>query len=325
MKRLLLLLAGLLTACTGKYVRPTTSESVQATPQRLARGQYIVDHLSSCGACHTERKSGLAFDAERADGGYLAGGNVLSDESFALWVPNITGDAETGVGKWSDDELMRAIRDGVKPDGSFMFPVMPYPDYRFMSDEDVRAVVAYLRSVPKVRQTRKRVDNDIPFMAKVGIGMGMVQHDPAQGVPPPPAKDPVKRGEYLAHLGHCQSCHALGTTGPRDPDDDEYMAGSSKPFDTPGLGKVWAPNLTPDAETGLGRYSAEQIADALRSGKRLDGKPMAYPMSSFIPHLSGMTEADMQDLVAWLQSLKPVKHQVPPRELLPEGQKRYGG
>jgi len=325
MKLRALILVFPLAACTGKYVRPTTSETVQATPARLARGEYIVDHLASCGACHTQRKSGLAFDAERADGGYLAGGNVLSDASFALWVPNLTGDLETGLGKWTDDQLMRAIRDGVRPDGSFMFPVMPYPDYRFISDEDVRAIVAYLRSVPKVHQTRTPIHNDLPFLAKVGIGMGMVQHAPAKDVPPPPANDPLKRGEYLAHLGHCQSCHALGTTGPRAPDDEAFMDGSDKPFDTPGIGKVWAPNLTPDPETGLGRYSAEQVEASLRSGKRLDGKPMAYPMSSFIPHLSGMSEEDLAALVSWLRSLKPVKHQVPPRALLSEGQKRYGG
>lgn len=315
-----------LLACTGKYVRPTTSEVVQETPQRIDRGEYIVDHLASCGACHTQRQSGYAFDNESADGGYLAGGNVLTDASFALWVPNLTGDAETGLGTWTDDQIMRAIRDGAKKDGSIMFPVMPYPDYRFMSDEDVRAVVAYLRTVPKVKQTRKPIKNDIPFLAKVGIGLGMVEHAPAKDVPPPPANDPVKRGEYLAHLGHCQSCHALGTTGPRSPDDSEFMDGSNKPFDTPGIGKVWAPNLTPDVETGLGRYSAEQIAQAIRTGKRLqDGKPMAYPMSSFIPHLAGMHEQDMNDLVSWLKSLKPVKHKVPPRELQPEGKTRYGG
>lgn len=323
--KLRVLFALSLTACTGKYIRPTTSETVQPTPERLARGQYLVDTLASCGACHTQRKSGLAFDAERADGSYLAGGNVLSDASFALWVPNLTGDLETGLGKWSDDQLMRAIRDGVRPDGSFMFPVMPYPDYRFISDEDVRAMVVYLRSVPKVRQARPRIDDDLPFLAKVGIGMGVVQHAPAKEVPPPPADDPVKRGEYLAHLGHCQTCHTMGTTGPRAPDDGEFMDGSSRPFDTPGIGKVWASNLTPDAKTGIGRYSAEQLAESLRSGRRLDGKPMAYPMSSFIPHLSGMTEEDMKDLVAWLRSLKPVSHPVPARELLPEGQRRYGG
>lgn len=315
-----------LLACTGKYVRPTTAETVQETPQRLARGAYIVDHLASCGACHTERKSGDVFDTEGADGGYQAGGNVLSDASFALWVPNLTGDAATGLGQWTDDQIMRAIRDGVRPDGSFMFPVMPYPDYRFISDEDLRAIVAYLRSIPKVRQTRKPVDDDIPFLATIGIKLGMVQHPPAKDVPPPPSNDPVKKGEYLAHLGHCPLCHALGSTGPRAPDDDQFMAGSAKPFDTPGIGKVWATNLTPDLATGIGRYSAEEIAQALRTGKRLhDGKPMAYPMSIFTPHLSGMTEEDLTDLVAWLKSLKPVKNQVPPRELQAAGKTRYGG
>jgi mono/diheme cytochrome c family protein len=326
MRRLVLALGLGALACTGKYVRPTTQETVKATPERLARGEYIVDRLASCGACHTERQSGDASDSESATAGaYLSGGNTLRDAQFTLWVPNITGDLQTGIGRWTDDELMRAIRDGVRPDGSFMFPVMPYLDYRFMSDEDVRAVVAYLRSVPKVKQPRKPTENDLPFLAKVGIGLGMVQHEPAKDVPPPP-DDPVRRGEYLAHLGHCQSCHALGSRGPRDPDDDDFMAGSDKPMETPGLAKVWAPNLTPDRETGLGRFSDEQLENALRTGTRLsDGKPMAYPMSAFIPHLAGISAQDMSDLIAWLRSLKPVKHAVPPRELTAKGQQRFGG
>lgn len=324
MKRVVWALAGLLVGCTGKYVRPTTSETVQATPERLARGQYLVDVVAGCGECHTQRDSGYAFDNESAaPGSYLAGGNILHDAQVTLWIPNITSDVTTGVGAWTDDQLMRAIRDGVRPDGSFLHPVMPSLEYGHISDEDVRAIVAYLRSVPKVHQTRKPIHDDVPFFQSIGLGMGFGRHAPAQDVPPPPKNDPVKRGEYLAHVAHCPLCHSLGKFGPRASDDD-YMAGSTISFETPFVVKVWAPNLTPDQKTGLGAYSLAQIARALRTGKRLeDGQPMAYPMSALIPHISGLTEQDMGDLLQWLASLKPVSHAVPPRELSPEGQRRY--
>lgn len=310
--------------CTGKYVRPTTSERVEATPARLERGEYIVTNLASCGACHTTRASGDISDAESTDA-LLGGQNVMEDDGlgFRVWIPNITSD-ESGVGKWSDDQLMRGIRDGVKPDGSLMVPFMPFGSYQHMSDEDVRSVVAYLRSVPKVKSTRARIENKVPFPLGMIIGMGAMHHAPAHDVPPPNNTDPIQRGQYLAYLGHCAECHSLGSMGPIGPDSDEYMSGSRTAFSTPGIGKAYARNLTPDPETGLGRYSAEQIKQSLLTGKRLDGKVLTFPMAAFMPHLSGMKPEDMDALVAWLKSLKPVKHAVPERELRAKGKKLAG-
>jgi mono/diheme cytochrome c family protein len=154
--------------------------------------------------------------------------------------------------------------------------------------------------------------------------MGVTHHEPVRSVPAPDFTNPVARGEYMVRLGHCWECHSLGSTGPQGPDSGKYMAGASMAMEMKGVGKVWAPNLTPDPETGLGRYSDEQIKESLRSGKRLDGKTMAAPMSLFIPHISGLTEEDMDGLLAYLRSLKPVKNKVPERQLSPEGLTRVG-
>lgn len=110
----------------------------------------------------------------------------------------------------------------------------------------------------------------------------------------------------------------LGTRGPKDESDGAFMGGSDKPFTTRGVGKVWATNLTPDPQFGIARFSDAQVKDALRKGLRLeDGKPMAYPMSSYIAHYSAMTDEDLGALVAYLRSLRPVHKQVPARELTP--------
>ena len=310
-------------ACTGKYVRSTTKDAVQPTRERVARGSYVVNHLASCGACHTTRDSGKIGDPERADA-LLAGGNVLEtvQPRMRVWVPNITGDAETGIGGWSDDLVMRAIRDGVDDEGKFLNPLMPFGSFQYMSDEDVRDVVAYLRSVPQVRQSRKPVKNEVPWTVHVALDwFGAAMHRPARGVTAPSPSHRLEYGEYVARLATCADCHSLGTRGPRDP-GDRFLAGSDVPF--PEGGRVWAPNITPDPETGIGRYRPEQVKGSLREGLRLDGKKMAPPMSTLIPHYSGMTDEDLDALVAYLFAQKPVKNAVPPRKLDAETRARLG-
>lgn len=325
MKRLVLA-AVCLAACTGKYVRETTKERVEATPDRVKRGEYLVNQVSSCGACHTTRETGnIATEGERTDS-FLGGGNYekFPEMDAQVGIPNITGDVDTGIGGWSDDEVLRALRDCVRPDGRFLWPPMPCGEYAHMSDEDAQAVVAYLRTVPKVKQTR-RFESKFPLMMRFAYQtLGVAQHPPAKNVVAPDRKDKVKYGEYVAHLAECADCHSLGERGPRDPGDRDF-AGSDGPFDYgwAGIGKIWASNLTPDKETGLGNYGPDQIKKAIQHGTRLDGKPMLPPMSAMIPHVSGMTEEDLDALVAYLGSLKPVKNKVKSPELSPEWAKRY--
>jgi cytochrome c553 len=318
---------GTLSGCGGKYVRPVGPEKVEATPERLIRGGYLVNQVCACGACHTTREHGnIAAEPERTDG-FLGGGNlfVARGLSDGIWIPNITPDVETGVGAWSDDELMRVIRDGVARDGHFLLPFMPFGGYQVMSDEDVRAIVAYLRSVPAYKQPKPRAENQLGFMARLLFTkIGVQMHPPAHDVPPPDAKDPVKVGEYLTTIGACSECHSLTKKGPRKRDDPQYLAGSEAPMEGPSFGKVWARNLTPDQDTGLGKFHAEQIKQAMREGKRLDGKRMAPPMSIMLPHYSGMAEDDLGAIVAYLKSIPPARHQVPERELVPAAKAVYG-
>lgn len=322
MRRLSWLLLAAFLGCASRHVRPVTQRTVELTPERIERGRYVVEHVAMCGSCHNGRESGRFVDSPLPDQ-KLAGGVTLEDGSLAVYIPNITGDAETGVGGWTDDELMRGIRDGIRPDGSILFPLMPYGEYAKMSDADVEAVVAYLRTVPKVKQLRPRHEVRAPFPFGLAVSMGATLHPAAVNVPHPDETERVGYGRYLAQLGHCTVCHSLGSTGMRD-EKDRFMGGADDPMSLPGVGKVWAPNLTPHPETGLGRYSAEQIRTALTTGLRLDGKPMAPPMSTMIPYLALMKDEDKDALVAWLRSLEPVRQQVPARKLTPEYAKLLG-
>jgi mono/diheme cytochrome c family protein len=330
MNRTVFLLAIFLAACTGKYIRPTTDLKVTPTPAMIARGSYIVNQNASCGACHTGREgNGLsAFVGEgESTERYLSGGNYLVVDGVGkVWIPNITPDPETGIGAWTDDEILRALRDGIAKDGHLMMPMMPFGSYQYMSDADAAAVVAYLRTVPPVKLSQPRQETDLGVMGNFFIGRGVAHHLPAKNVPETNRADKLKWGEYVMRLGHCWECHSVKGMAPSDINEKDFMSGSPDvdPILEKTVGKIYLRNLTPDPETGLGKYSAEQIKASLKNGTRLDGKKMAPPMSMFIPHLSGLTDEDMDALVAFLKAMKPVKNKIPERELNAEWKQRLG-
>jgi mono/diheme cytochrome c family protein len=327
MKRLLVACALLVLGCHGKYIRPVNDAPIERTPERLQRGSYLVNQVMSCGACHTSRQNGtILLEAERTDA-FLGGGNFVPFKGVGtFWIPNITPDAETGIGAWKDDELLRVLRDGVSKDGHFLVPMMPFPEYQYLSDEDGRSIVAYLRSVPPYKQSKPILENQIGFMPKLLFQrIGVQMHKPAVDVAAPDKADKVAYGHYLSRIGACGGCHSMTEKGPRKEDDPLFLGGADVPFEDPTLGQTYGRNLTPDVETGLGKYDAAALKQALRTGRRLDGKLMAPPMSVLIPHISGMTEEDLDALVAYLKSVPAAKHPVKERALVPELQKQFGG
>ena len=320
LSRLVGLSALLALGCHGKYIRAIDDAPIERTPERLQRGGYLVNQVMSCGVCHTSRATGqIMLEPEKADA-FLGGGNVFAAKGLGgLWIPNLTPDPETGLGSWKDDEVLRSLRDGVSRDGHFMIPMMPFVEYRHLSDEDARSIVAYLRSVPPYKQPKPRVPNQLGFLPKMLFTvLGVQMHKPpAAGVAAPDRANKVEYGHYLARIGACTGCHSATDKAPREESDPLYMSGSDVAFEDPALGSVYPRNLTPDVETGLGNFDAAAIKQALRSGHRLDGKAMAPPMSQLIPHISGLTDEDLDALVGYLKSLPPAKHAVPPRNLVP--------
>jgi len=315
--RCLLALGAAALACTSQYIRPTSYDVVPSTPARMERGAYLVNQAMACGVCHTPRDGSSPLARERADR-LLAGRAVRWPRSGdALWVPNLTPDVETGLGAWSDDEIMRAVRDGVARDGRLMEPLMPFPSYRFVSDEDARAIVVYLRSLPPVRHARSFAANELGLATSLLVAGGAMNHAPAHDVAAPERADPVAYGAYVMRLGRCWECHSATRRGPRDVGAAGFMAGDERAETVAGIGRVYARNLTPDRRTGLGRYTAKEIAGALRAGLRLDGRRMAPPMSLVARHLAGLTDEDLDALVAFLRALPPHEHEIPERALEP--------
>ncbi len=318
------LVATLLTAaaCGGSCAREPPVETVAATPERIARGAYLVRHVASCGSCHTTRETENLGDPERPDG-FLAGGNVLVtiEPATRVWVPNVTPDRATGLGRWTDAQVIRAIRDGVDDRGRGLLPQMPFASFRVMSDDDVRAVVVYLRSIPPLPEPRRREEDHLPFLARPLATAAAAVRRPARDVRAPPRSDALAYGAYVVNLATCSDCHSLSAHGPRG-HADRYLAGSDVPF--PEGGRVYAPNLTPDHDTGIGKFTREQVKRALREGVRFDGKRMAPPMEAVARDDAGMTEDDLDALVTYLFSQQAVSHRVPERKLRPAVQARLG-
>jgi mono/diheme cytochrome c family protein len=192
----------------GARKRALTDRKFDATPQRLARGKYLVDGVIGCVGCHTDQdwsKPGAPPMAGREGSGH-----VWSDQDLPwLVAPNITPDKETGAGNWSDDTLARAIREGIGHDGRALFPIMPYPHYRQMSDEDLASVIVYLRTVPAVR-------NQLPA-TKLPFPISFLNQNVPQplnaAVPAPAQSTPVARGGYLVAMAACADCHTAQEKG----------------------------------------------------------------------------------------------------------------
>lgn len=252
----------------------------------VERGRYIVEMIGACGNCHT------FFGPDGPDESrHLAGGNPIEEHGMKAIPPNITPDIETGIGSWTDAQIIRAFREGVRPDGRVLGPPMPFPLYRDISDGDAAAIVAYLRTVKPVHNVVEPSHYDFPLPPAWGPPLGVV--------PEPDHSDPVAYGAYLAGpLGHCIFCHS---TPDAQGVPDMVNALGAGGFLFPGPWGVSASaNITP---TNLSRRSDDEIKQIITTGVRADGSQLLPPMGfSYYAHL---TDADLNALVAYLRALPP--------------------
>src|SRR5579863_2212256 len=188
----------------GPRARPLTSRTFERTPERWARGKYIVENLAACADCHSPH-DWSKHDAPIPSGMEGAGQDMSILKGLPGYVvaPNLTPDPETGSGSWSDDALARAIREGIGHDGRVLFPLMPYEGFRHMPDEDLASVIVFLRSLPPVRNPLPKTE--IIFPVKYLIRS--VPEPVTDPVPAPDISDPVKRGKFLVTMARCEDCH----------------------------------------------------------------------------------------------------------------------
>jgi cytochrome c553 len=261
------------------------------------RGESIVRNISVCGGCHSG-------DEKNPDGA-LSGGKEFRDWRVGVArASNLTPDPETGLGTWSEGEIVRAIRNGVRKDGRLLAPVMPYEWFHDMSDDDAFSVARYLKSLPPVVNA---VHQDPSLALKVGKHTVL---EPKTGPTPatPPAGVTAAYGGYLAqHVGLCAECHTQRTGVKSEPDKSRLLAGmNAPPKDFP----VHPSNLTPDDETGIGRWTAADFIRTLRTGVDPAGVKL-HPMMPW-HQIGRMSDDELRAMFAFLKSLPAIHNSAAP-------------
>ncbi len=284
-----------LTVLAGSFAM-AGADSHGAEGDAASRGEYLFN-AAGCGNCHTDR---------RKKGPLLGGGAALKTPFGTFYGPNISSHPKFGIGKWNDKDFIRAMRDGVSPDGRHYYPAFPYGSFTLMTDGDLKDLKAYIFSLPPVSQPSRRHDLRFPFNIRAGVWLWKVLYlERGPMVARPGRSRQWNRGAYLVEaLAHCAECHtprtALGGLRRRR----LWMAGNGN-----GPGGERIPNITPDVKTGIGKWSREEIIEALEFGMLPDGDDFGSLMADVVEHgTSKLTPADRLAIAVYLKSLKAIQH-----------------
>ena len=284
---------------------PLTDYRVEATPERLARGKYLNDHVVGCTTCHTPRDWTKFSGPVKADM-LGAGGEVFYlGPAGRLYSKNITPAA---LGSWSDAELLRAVTAGVSKDGSPLFPLMPYPRFGAMTEEDVHAVLAYIRSL-KAIESGNIPERTLNFPLNLIV---RTLPTPAEPQARPSPTDKLAYGRYMLRSALCSECHTpIDDRGQPLPGMD--FAGGMELIET-GY-RVRSANITPDADTGIGSWTEQQFVDRFKAFEHSTNATLsdaerrqntAMPWTAY----AGMTRDDLAAIYTALRAQKPVVNRV---------------
>ncbi len=261
----------------------------------IERGKYIVYGPGHCVACHTDKSKPAALEAGAILP--LTGGNIFKLPLGTFYTPNLTPDRETGIGLRKDGELARILRYGVRADGR---AALPFMEFHHMSDDDLQAVISFLRSQPAIRNKVK--PHEPTFVGKAILAFVLKPIGP-KSTPPvtaPAEEATVERGEYIANnVAGCAGCHTK-----RSPLDGSYVAarfsgGMEMPIDR--ARKLVTPNLTPDPKTGrIASWPEEQFVGRFGAGVGVPGTHMPWRM------YQRMSDTDLRAIYRYLRSLEPV-------------------
>jgi hypothetical protein len=249
----------------GAKSRPLTDRRFERTSARLARGRYLVTSVTACFDCHSASSAqwepGQAPEITAPGSGRV----VINQGGFVLAASNITPDVETGAGSWTDDQLARGIREGIGHDGRTLFPMMPYQNYKYLSDEDLASIVVYIRSLPPIHNELPTRHIPFPLSRLINTAPEPIVHRSSVN-----ASDPVARGRYLTKIGNCEYCHTPSDKMDRPLPGMAFAGGKQiDKFPTPSA------NITPDP-SGISYYDEAMFIRTMRTGRvgaRLLGIP----------------------------------------------------
>lgn len=288
-------------------VSAVNEDSVQ---QVVARGEYLALHVAACIHCHSKRDftkfSGPVIPGTEGGGGQKFDNTEFDAIPGVIYSRNITPDSATGIGSWTDAEIIRAITQGISKNGDTLFPLMPYASFNHMAKSDLLSIVAYLH-------TLKPIQNQVPAR-QLMIPISMAYPAPAlqksiDANVAPPESDSVQYGGYLVAMAGCSDCHTPYVKG--QPDFNHLFAGGNT-FHLAGW-SVTSANITPDSATGIGSWTETAFLDKFityRDKSNYDINP--GKMNTIMPlvEFAGMTDNDLKAIHAYLRTLKPMNNKV---------------
>ncbi|MEO6946622.1 MAG: c-type cytochrome [Nitrobacter sp.] len=278
--------------------------------EQIQKGQYLAT-AADCFSCHAQREGGKPF----------AGGRPIETPFGNITAPNITPDNETGIGAWTDDQFVRAVREGVGRDDSRLYPAMPYTNYTKMSRDDVLAILAYLKTIQPVHNAMR--SNTLPFPFNIRAAMRVwdsLYFTPGDFKPDPKQSTVWNRGAFLVEgPGHCAACHT-----------PKNFLGGDKTDARLGGGKLqgwFAPDITGDTREGLGSWSEAEIATYLKTGHNGATAATGPMAEEVLNSTSKLNDADRMAMATYLKSLPSHSDQAAPtpagRQVMAAGQAIY--
>jgi mono/diheme cytochrome c family protein len=304
-----IVLATYFSACNNKSDQQATAKQ-DSINRVIERGKYLANHVAACMDCHSKRDftkfSGPPIPGTEGGGGEVFSHDLLDAIPGVLYAKNITPDPETGIGTWTDDEILRAITQGINKNGDTLFPLMPYPNFNRMAKEDLLSIIAYIKTLKPIKN--KVPERKLMIPVSLAYPAQMLQKTVDNNVRPPET-DPVKYGEYLVTMADCGTCHTPFVKG--QPDFSRQFAGGNT-FNVEKF-KVTTANITPDSTTGIGTWNEERFLNKFavcREEKGYNYDP--GKMNTIMPIMmySGMTDSDLKAIFAYLHTVKPVNQKI---------------
>ena len=256
----------------------------------VAKGKYLAS-AGDCAACHT------------APGGQpFAGGYGIASPLGTIFSSNITPSKTAGIGGYNEQDFARAVRDGVGPDGTHLYPAMPYTAYAKLTDDDMKALYAYFMSAVKpVDSQPPKTQLPFPFSVRASMAAwNMLFLDDHRFQPDTSKSEQWNRGAYLAEaLEHCSTCHT--------PRNSLMAENESKALSGGSIGSWYAPNITSDKVSGIGGWSDDELFQYLRTGRTVGKAQAAGPMAEAVEHsLQHLTDDDLKAIVVYLKGTTPI-------------------
>lgn len=279
---------------------------VEMSPENIERGRYLANEVMGCVGCHAQRDytrfAGPIIEQTKGSGGEFWGENLGFPGS--LYAPNIT---PGGLYKWTDGEIFRAIVNGVDKNGNALFPIMPYQQYGKLPKEDIYAVIAYLKTLEPTATTFPKRELNFPLNLIVNMMPQKASHHLK-----PNTSDLIKHGEYMITAAACYDCHTPMKKG-QFIEEMAFAGGMDFPLVSGGI--VRSANLTPDKDTGIGKWTKDQFIQRFKSfadSNYVPAKVNKGDFNSYMPwqYYSHLKEHDLEAIYAYLMSLKPIKNEV---------------